>query len=50
MQLVFFLRAAHAEPRLNVDVIVHTIHICIRMMNDVMLHVPHKAVTAEYVQ
>src|SRR5437899_1463302 len=40
MHLQSFLIAAHAHKRLNVDIIINTIDISIRMMNNIMFIMP----------
>src|SRR5687768_11997063 len=50
MQCVFFLRGAHTHPWLDVDIIIYSVDISICVMDNVVLHVPHKAVSTEYVQ
>ncbi len=47
---VFLLRFAHPHPGLDIDIIIYPINIRVSMMNDIVLHVPHKAVTSQYIQ
>lgn len=50
MQPVFFLALAHPHPGLDIDIIVHTINICEGMVDHIVFHVPHEAVSAEDIQ
>jgi len=50
MQLQSFLGSTHAHPGLDIDIIIHPGNIGIRMMNDIVLTVPDKAVSAENIQ
>src|SRR4026208_787793 len=50
MHPVFFLRLTHPHPWLYLDIIIHTFYIGIRVMNDVMFHIPHKAAAPKNIQ
>jgi hypothetical protein len=50
MQLQSFLGSTHAHPGLDVDIIIHPGNIGIGVMNDIVLAVPDKAVSAEDIQ
>src|SRR4051794_18281521 len=50
MKTIFLLCFAHPHPGLNVNIIIDPIHIGVGMVNDIMLHIPHKAVAAQYIQ
>ena len=47
MKAVFFLRRAHAHPRLDINVVIHSIYIRISMMDHIVFHIPHKAVATD---
>src|SRR6516164_8664735 len=41
MQPVSFLRITHSKPGLNIDVIVNSVNVSVRMVNDIVFHIPH---------
>jgi hypothetical protein len=50
VHFILLLSAAHPHPWLNIDIIVYTIYIGKGVMNHIMLHVPHKAVSTQDIQ
>src|SRR5688500_13745806 len=50
MQRVSFLGAAHPHPGLDINIVIHAGYIRVRMVNDIMLHIPHKTVSAKDIQ
>ena len=46
----FRLGRAHPHPRLNIDIIINPIYVCIGMMNDIMFYIPHKGTATEKIQ
>ena len=50
VQPVTFLRLGHPHPWLDIYIIVYAFHVCIGVVDDIVLHVPHKAVAAEDIQ
>jgi hypothetical protein len=50
VKLKSFLRGAHAHPWLNVDIVVNTGYIGIRMMDDIMFAIPDKAIASKNIQ
>jgi hypothetical protein len=50
VETVSFLRFGHPHPGLDIDIVIDARHIRIGMMDDIVFHIPHKAVTPQYVQ
>jgi len=50
VQLIFFLGLAHPHPGLGIDIVIYACYIRIRMMHDVMFHIPHETVASQDVQ
>jgi hypothetical protein len=50
VQAVFLLRFAHTHPGLDIDIVIDTIHIGERMVNDIVFHIPHEAVASQDIQ
>ena len=47
---VFFLCFAHAHPGLDIDIVIDPVHIRKSMMDHIVFHVPHEAVTSQYIE
>ena len=47
---VVFLRFAHPQERAQVNVIVHAVHICKRVVDGIVLQIPHKMAAAKNTQ
>src|ERR1700722_9709868 len=50
VHLILFLRLAHPHPGLNVDIIIHAIDVGESMVDDIVFHIPHKTIPAEYIE
>jgi hypothetical protein len=50
VKAVFFLRFAHPHPGLDIDVVVDAVYICISMVDNIMLHIPHEAISSQDIQ
>ena len=47
MHFIFLLRAAHAQPGLNINIVIKTIHVGERMMDNIVLLVSHKTISTQ---
>jgi hypothetical protein len=47
---LYFAVYPHPQPGLCVYIIIHPINVCISVMNDIMLHIPHKTITTQDIQ
>src|ERR1700722_11141071 len=50
VQPILFLALGHPHPGLGIDIVIDACYIRIRMMYNVVLHIPHEAVTSQDIQ
>src|SRR5580693_7128788 len=50
VHFVFFLGFTHSHPGLDINIVINAINICKCMVDDIMFHIPHETVPAEYIK